>query len=608
MSFVGAANDRRYPEIADHGVIGDLQTAALVASDGTIDFLCLPEFDSPTVFARLLDAERGGHFVVAAIGDDVHSEQHYVRDTNVLVTRFVADAGEVELVDFMPIRRATAPSRIVRFARVVRGTATIECVCAPRFDYGRASHDLLLQRGVAHFTAADGTRLRLTTRAPLVAAGRDVVVQRELNRGERIAFVLELMPTRERTDRTIDRWATRALRRTIVFWRRWIGKSTYRGEWRAAVHRAALTLKMLQNRQSGAIIAAPTFGLPEQVGGARNWDFRYAWVRDASFAAFALGRIGLTREARCFARWIAQRCVEAKSPGELQSLYGIDGRRELTEHVLEHLEGYRGSRPVRIGNAAHDQLQLDIYGELMDALYQHDKHAEPTSRALWERIVELTDWVCRNWERADQGIWELRGGKQHFLYSRVMCWVAVDRALRIAARRRFSVRSAEWGHVREAIHADVDEHFWNDALGAFVGARDGDAVDSACLVMPIVGFIAATDRRWRSTLRVVEARLVRDGFLRRYDMPGMDTDAGAVAAPAFTICSFWYIECLALAGEMEKARAVMTRVLKHANSLGLFAENIGVDGEQTGNFPQGLVQAGLIRAAVDLAGCGGETH
>lgn len=594
-----------YPAIADHGVIGDLRTAALVALDGTIDFLCLPEFDSPTVFARLLDADRGGSFRVALMIDDLRHEQRYVRDTNVLVTRFIGTDRELEVIDFMPVPRAAAPTTIVRLARMVRGAGTIRCRCAPRFGYARGTHEVSMAAGAALFTAADGPALRLTTRAPMHVVGSDVDAECALRAGERVAFVLDVMPSRDRASVTNDRWATRTLRQTIVFWRRWIGKSSHQGASGTALRRSALALKLLQSRRTGAFVAAPTFALPEQVGGTRNWDFRYAWIRDTSFTIFALGRLGLWTEARAFSSWLVERCEQARSPGELQSLYGIDGRRELPEQVLDHLEGYRRSRPVRIGNAAYDQLQLDVYGELLDALYQRDKHVEPTSRLLWRRIVELTDWVCRNWDRPDQGIWEVRGGGQHFLYSRVMCWVAVDRALRIAARRRLRAPRDEWRRIRDIIRTDVHEHFWNESAGAFVGARDTDAIDAACLVMPMVGFIPPTDPRWLSTLRVVEARLVRDALVRRYDMTGMDTDAGSLTAPSFTICSFWYVECLALAGEIDKARATMTRLLGLANHLGLYAEDLGPTGEQLGNFPQGLVHAGLISAGIALASARG---
>jgi GH15 family glucan-1,4-alpha-glucosidase len=390
------------------------------------------------------------------------------------------------------------------------------------------------------------------------------------------------------------------MRRTIVYWRRWIAKCAYGGEWRAAVRRSALTLKLLQSRRSGAIIAAPTFGLPERIGGSRNWDFRYSWIRDASFTTHALVRLGLSREARAFTCWVSKRCEESEEPGELQSFYGIDGRRDLTEQVLDHMAGHRDSRPVRIGNAAYDQLQLDINGELIDALYVADMHDEPMSRAVWKHVTDLTEWLCRNWQRPDHGIWEVRSGCQEFLYSRVMCWVGVDRALRLASRRRLTAPRDRWRATRDAIHHDVQANFWHAELGAFVGVKGSTSIDAACLVMPLVGFISATDSRWQSTLRLVEARLVRDALVRRYDLEGMDTDAGSLTAPSFTICSFWYVECLARGGEMEKARLAMRKLVGHANPLGLYSEDIGSDGTLLGNFPQGLAHSALLGAAIAL--------
>jgi GH15 family glucan-1,4-alpha-glucosidase len=584
--------------IADHGVIGDLQTAALVASDGTLDFLCLPEFDSPTVFARVLDVERGGHFAIAPVREWDRAEQRYVRDTNVLVTRFVADDLELEVVDFMPIERTAAPSRVVRLVRALRGGGGIRMTCAPRPDYGRVVPAISLGDRRASFDGPDA--FGLTSTVALRRAGDDVVAEFDLRSGERAAFVFGRRNGDHEPALPNVTWATRAMRRTIVYWRRWIAECAFEGEWRAAVRRSALTLKLLQSRRTGAIIAAPTFGLPEHIGGARNWDFRYSWIRDASFTVYALVKLGLSREARAFTCWVSKRCEESEKPGELQSFYGIDGRRDLTEQVLDHMPGHRNSRPVRIGNAAYDQLQLDIYGELIDALYVADVNDEPISRAVWKHVTDLTEWLSRNWQRPDQGIWEVRSGCQEFLYSRVMCWVAVDRALRLASRRRLTAPRDRWRATRDAIHHDVHASFWNAELGAFVGVKDSTSIDAACLVMPLVGFISATDSRWQSTLRLVEARLVRDALVRRYDLEGMDTDAGSLTAPSFTICSFWYIECLARGGEIEKAHLAMRKLVGHANPLGLYSEDIGSDGTLLGNFPQGLAHAALLGAAVAL--------
>ena len=603
-SFRSSARDGRYASISEHGVIGDLQTAALVAVDGRIDFLCLPDFDSPSVFASLLDADCGGYFSISPAGDPTDGEQRYLRDTNVLVTRFATTAMELEVVDFMPVERRPGPSRIVRLVRVTRGGGTVRVCCVPRFDYGQEAAAIDLGAGTALFAGSNGVRLGLTSNVPLEQVAGGVGAEFHLEAGRRALFVLQDGDHATRHPPNA-RWAARSLRRTIVFWRRWIKRVTYHGDWGTQVRRSALALKLLQSRRTGAIIAAPTFGLPEQIGGSRNWDFRYAWIRDSSFTVYALVRLGATREADAFMRWAVRRCEEADAPGELQSFYGIDGRRQLTERTLEHLQGHRGSRPVRIGNAAYDQLQLDIYGELIDALYLRDRHDRATSHAQWRHVVALTDWVCHNWQRPDQGIWEVRSGNHEFLHSRVMCWVAVDRALRLARRRNLPASHERWREVRAAIREDVLINFWSDELGAFVGAKGSTSVDGACLVMPLVGIIAPTDQRWLSTLRVLEQRLVRGSLVRRYDMEGMDTDAGSLTAPSFTICSFWYVECLARSGDLEKARTVMSQLLGHANHLGLFSEDLGLDGSQLGNFPQGLAHAGLIGAAMSITDLSG---
>ena len=583
-----------YPRIADHGLIGDQRTAALVAVDGTIDFWCAPEFDSPTLFASLLDELRGGRFAVAPVGGTPKS-QRYVRDTNVLITTFAVGSGEVELVDFMPLFR-TAPHGIVRLVTARGAPATIRMRCEPRFDYARAQHAILLDGSGADLCSDGRTLLRLTTSARLQTHGNDVVAEMQLAAGERAAFVLEYDVARPGRRWTVSDSA-RAMRRTIVHWRRWIARCRYRGRWQKEVRRSALVLALLHSRRTGAIVAAPTFGLPEQIGGDRNWDFRFSWIRDTSFVIFALTRLGLELQGTSFASWIEARCAEA-APGELQSVYGIDGQRVLTENTLDHLEGYRGSRPVRIGNDAYGQFQLDIYGELLDALYMQDRWRSRTTRAQWFRIEELANWVSENWRRPDQGIWEVRTGAQEFLYSRVLCWVALDRALRLARRHGFPAPLQRWRETRAAIRHNIEESFWNAELEAYVGSKGSNALDAACLIMPIVGFLSAADARWIATLTRIEERLVHDGLVRRYELPGMDTDAGSPSAPSFTICSFWYVECLALAGRRRDATQAMERLLADSNHLGLYSEDLGPDRQLLGNFPQALPHLALIGAAL----------
>lgn len=584
-------------------MVGDGQTAALVALDGSIDFLCLPRFDSPGVFLRLLDAAQGGAFDVVPALTGRRISQRYVRDTNVLITRLAGAEGTVEIRDFMPMERVPGAPRLVRRVSGRRGRVSLRVRCAVRFDYARTVPRIELHGSRATLREPAGPlALRLRSPVPLHRDGDDVVAHLALCPGEHATFVLELVAGGARLSDPEPRPAATGVRSTLRFWREWISQCTYDGPWRDAVRRSALVLKLLQYRPTGALVAAPTFGLPEQVGGARNWDFRYAWIRDAAFAAYALQRLGFREEMAAFIQFAASRCEQSAAPGELQPMYRVDGSTDLAEHTLDHLAGHRGSRPVRVGNGAYDQLQLDIYGELIDALYASDEHGAPATAALWRHVTTLTEWVCRNWERPDQGIWEVRAGCRHFLYSRVMCWVAVDRAIRMAERRSRPAPLSRWREVRQAIRHDVEERFWSEREQCFVGERDSHALDASCLVMPLVQFIAPEDPRWRCTMRALERHLVQDGLVRRYAMPGMDTDAAAPTQPFFTICSFWYIECLARAGETRRAAELFAKLLGHANHLGLFSEDIGRDGELRGNFPQGLTHLALIGAALALPG------
>jgi GH15 family glucan-1,4-alpha-glucosidase len=591
--------DGRYPAIESHAIIGDLQTAALVALDGTIDFLCLPHFDSPSVFASLLDAEKGGCFRISPALEQPRHKQLYLPDTNLLLTRFLAPEGVVEISDFMPIHPPEHTSRLVRRVKTVRGEIRYQIRCAPRFDYARSAHRLKLELGKAVFT--DGNMvLRLASSVPLRADGADATADFTLRAGETATFILEQVGEEHDHHPTdLDGYVKGSFKRTMNFWREWIGLSTYAGRWRDEVHRSALALKLLNARWSGSIVAAATFGLPETIGGGRNWDYRYSWIRDASFTLYALSRLGMTEETEAFIAWLAQR-FESSQPEALKTLYTIAGGSDLTERTLDHLEGYRGSRPVRIGNAAADQLQLDIYGELLDAIYLYDKYKESTSYALWGRIAAIVNWVAANWQRPDDGVWEVRSGRREFLYSRILCWVAIDRGIRMAVKRSFPAPLSQWREARDAIYRDVHEHFWDPKLGAFVGVRDTRRLDAACLIMPLVRFISARDPRWLSTMRAVETRLVEDSLVYRYEIEGIETDGLEGIEGTFSICSFWYIECLSRSGDLQKARFLFEKMLGYANHVGLYAEEIGPAGEHLGNFPQAFTHLALISAAYDL--------
>jgi len=588
-----------YKPIEDHGVIGDLNTVALVADDGSIDFLCFPRFDSPSLFLALLDEDKGGRFQIAPVEAVNRRRQMYLPDTNVLLTRFLSEDGVAELSDFMPVEvEGGIAHNLVRRIKVVRGGFRFRMLCQPRFDYARAEHRVERHGNRIVFTSEgdDGTVLRLWSSVPVKIEQGDAIATFELSAGEHAAFVLEGVVDDSEPSLYGEEYVTSAFKQTVNFWRGWIDRSTYRGRWSDMVNRSALVLKLMTSQEYGSIVAAPTFGVPEEIGGSRNWDYRYTWIRDASFTLYALLRLGFHEEAAAFNEWVEDICEDANPAGRLQIMYGIDGRRTLTEVELPDLEGYRQSRPVRIGNGAYGQLQLDIYGELMDSVYLFDKYGAPMHYDLWGHLVRLIDWVCDNWDQADDGIWETRGGKRDFLYSRIMCWVALDRGLRLARRRSLPCEYERWRGVRDSIHHQVFTEFYSSKRQAFVQARGSEHLDAAALMMPLIRMISPTDRRWLSTLRAIEDELVEDSLVYRYrngdGLPGTEG--------TFSICTFWYVECLSRSGDLEKARFFFEKMLGHANHLGLYAEQLGPFGEHLGNFPQAFTHLSLISAAFDL--------
>ncbi|MEQ1860077.1 MAG: glycoside hydrolase family 15 protein [Chthoniobacteraceae bacterium] len=583
--------------IENHALIGDLNTVALVAIDGTIDFMCFPRFDSPSVFASLLDAERGGHFSITPQHEDVKHKQLYLPDSNILLTRFLTPNGVAEISDFMPVDQAVPAHDLVRRVKVVHGELTFRMTCAPRFDYARAKHRCTIEGESVLFTS-DSLLLRLRSSVPLSVEGDDVTATFTLRANESAAFVLEdgsVAPRGDLHERVVEDFKS-----TLNYWRAWIRRCTYVGRWREMVHRSALVLKLLVSQAHGSLVAAPTFGLPEAIGGARNWDYRFTWIRDASFTVYALMRLGYMDEAAAFSRWIEKRCEELNPDGSLQIMYAIDGHHELPESELPHLRGYRDSQPVRIGNAAYDQLQLDIYGELMDSVYIFDKYGEPVTHGLWTNLVRLIHWVTENWRRADEGIWEVRGGRQEFLYSRLMCWVAIDRGVRLARRRSLPCPMVEWMRVRDEIYHDIHTNFWNEELGSFVQFAGSTTVDASCLLMPLVKFISPKDPRWLSTLKVIESVLVEDSLVNRYKVGDAASDGFEGEEGTFNMCTFWFTECLARSGDPRQGRFIFEKMLGYANHVGLYAEQLGPQGEHLGNFPQAFTHLGLISAAYAL--------
>ena len=595
--------------IADHGLIGDLQTAALVSTDGSIDWFCCPRFDSPSVFAALLDEERGGHFRVAPASGAYTTKQMYHPDTAVLITRFITEAGVGEVVDFMPPTsdRATDNHRIVRMIHCVRGEMSFEIDLAPRFDYGRRPHTLEMTGHGAVF-AADALTLTVhpvreetdERLAHVRIDEGDVRLSIRLTAGQVRGVVLESAadgPPREIRVAEFQR----LFDETVGFWRSWLGRSTYTGRWREAVQRSAITLKLMTYAPSGGLVAAPTTALPEQVGGERNWDYRYTWVRDASFSVYALLGLGFVEEALRFSLWLRDRAEQrvGGEGGPLNIMYRVDGSSDLQEESLGHLSGYRGSRPVRIGNGAADQLQLDIYGEALDSVYFLDQRGIELGHRGWMAICELLDWLAAHWDQPEEGIWETRGGRQNFTYGRLMCWVAFDRGIRMAAAHGRPADVAGWAAARDAIYQQIMEKGWNERRQAFVQHYDTEVLDSSLLRMATVGFIAPRDPLWISTLAAMDAELVTDSLVYRYN-PAASPDGLRGSEGTFSLCTFAYVDALARAGRLDDARLAFEKMLTYANHVGLYSEEIALTGEQIGNFPQAFTHLALIDAAITL--------
>jgi GH15 family glucan-1,4-alpha-glucosidase len=592
----------QYPPIAEHGLIGDLQTAALVTTDGTVDWFCSPRFDAPSVFACLLDRERGGRFQIAPVDEDCVTRQLYFPDTAILITRFMTAGGVGEVIDFMPVsdpHRATDRHRLVRAVRCVRGLMRFTLDCAPRFDYGRQAHELELTPEGAVFHAPS---LRLTLHGPaaLERHGDDVRATITLRAGQVDGVILE-SATGDAPRRPSAEELLGLFEETARFWRGWLGRSTYRGRWREMVDRSAITLKLMTYAPTGALIAAPTTSLPEQVGGERNWDYRFTWIRDASFSVHALLGLGFTDEAKAFVRWVSDRADEqaGEASGPLKIMYRVDGSSDLVEETLDHFEGYAGSRPVHIGNGAADQLQLDIYGELLDSVYLADRHAIKVGHPGWTKLSALTDWLCEHWDQPDEGVWETRGGRQNFTYGRLMCWVAMDRMVRLARESGRPADLARWITERDRLYRAIIEHGWNPQRGAFTQHDKTDVLDASLLMMPLVGFAVPTDPMWLSTLDAMDTELVSDSLVYRYN-PSASPDGLRGSEGTFSICTFWYVDALARSGRLEQARLAFEKMFTYANHVGLYAEEIGLTGEQLGNFPQAFTHLSLINAAINL--------
>ena len=602
----------RYPNISDHGIIGDLQTAALVTTDGTIDFFCCPRFDSPSIFASLLDAGKGGYFSIKPAADGYVTRQLYLPNTAMLITRFMTSDGVGEVLDFMPVieGKPTDRHRLVRLLKVARGVMRFEMEIQPRFDYGRASHTMELNEAGAVFRTEGGMHLTVHTAgrrrnvaeggAEVERAGDGLRATFTLREGESgRGLVLESMggEPRSLSPEEIDQLADD----TAAYWKNWLGRAAYLGRWRETVSRSAITLKLLTYEPTGAPVAAATFGLPEQAGGERNWDYRFTWIRDGSLTMHALTNLGYLEEAARFATWIRDRVTEqaGEASGPLKIMYRVDGSSGLIEENLDHFEGWRGSKPVRIGNGAADQLQLDIYGEAMDALYAGTEYGMPIALQGWQSLTEIIDWVADHWDQPDEGIWETRGGRQDFTYGRFQCWVALDRAIRVAQRTGRPANIAKWVTERDRLYNQIKDRGWDEKTGAFTQRYGSDVVDSSLLFMPLEGFISPQDPMWLSTMRVIDEQLVSDSLVYRYN-PAASPDGLHGDEGTFSLCTFLYVDALARAGKLDEAVLIFEKMQTYGNHLGLFSEEIGPTGEQLGNFPQAFTHLSLINAAITL--------
>ena len=658
-----------YQPIENYGLIGNMRTTALIGLNASIDWFCHPRHDSPSIFAAILDGQKGGHFKIESTVSQDNHKQFYYPETNILITRFLCDCGVGEVVDFMPLGNSTVHNWIVRQVRTVRKEISFRAECYPAFDYGRAAHKTTTtDTGARFFCAEDPCKgdndpvenpaeaqcqcFELVTEVPLTINDRGAFAEFTLKEGETATFIFkpainqsddcevaDYEEIEEKSKRSINtakarqqdgqtqpalslsqaqldnlnQTAEQFFNETTHYWRKWLSQCVYTGRWRRQVERSALALKLMTYEPTGAIIAAPTTSLPEHIGGERNWDYRYTWIRDAAFTVYALMRIGFTAEARDFMGWLEARCQELGEGGSLEVMYRIDGKLDLEEDSLDHLEGYKGSKPVRTGNSAFKQLQLDICGELMDSAYLYNKYGEFISYDFWVHLRYLTNWVCDNWQRKDQGVWESRGGKKNHVYSRLMCWVAVDRGLRLAESRSFPAERSRWEKVRDEIYEEIIEKGWDEDRQAFVQAYGEKDLDAGCLIMPLVFFMAPSDPKMLKTIRAVkkppqEGGLTANSLVYRYNSldSGESSDGLTGQEGTFNLCTFWLVEALTRAGsadpeQLDEARRIFEEMLTYANHLGLYAEETGISGEALGNFPQAFTHIALISAAWNLS-------
>jgi GH15 family glucan-1,4-alpha-glucosidase len=598
-----------YLDLEDYGLIGNLETCALVSRDGGIDWLPLPYLESPTVFAAILDADKGGRFQIRPVTKYVAS-QCYIGDTNILQTTFVTAFGTLVVTDFLPVNDGSlgdALWTVLRKVECTQGRVRAELLFDPRFDYARALPSFEI-RGDGARAVAGNDRLRLQSPFPVSATAAGLRAEFALGAGEEQWVLLQYNHEAPRE----AAWCEQMLAAVHAYWTRWSDgcdacKETIDPTWRQVISRSCLVLKLLICPETGAIAAAPTTSLPEEIGGERNWDYRFAWIRDAAFTIQALYQTGHEEEASGFRRWLRNRVVRTPNVPALRVLYPLHDDDHTEEIELDHLEGYRGSRPVRIGNGAADQLQLDIFGEALEAVYETTRYGEEIRPEHWPYYAAIADYVCSAWEQPDYGIWEVRTEPRHFVYSKLMCWVALDRAIRIARRRGFDAPLARWRASRKAIREAIETRGFNRRLNSFVQAfGDEEALDAANLLIPQHGFLPYDDPRVQGTIEATQRYLVsKDGLVYRYN----SDDGVAGGEGAFVLCSFWLVNALALSGRVEEALALFNRLLRFVSPLGLLAEQVDPEsGKQLGNFPQAFSHIGLINSVIYLEEALGKRH
>ena len=605
MSDTHTTSPNKYLPIEDYALIGDLHTAALVGKNGSIDWLCIPRFDSPSVFGAILDTDKGGFFRIAPIDmSDVQCKQMYFPETNILLTRFLSSEGVAEVTDFMPVKEVGTSHyhhQLIRSVSLVHGSLPFTLTCRPAFNYARDSHQVETSDAGATFHHSQ-MHLHLASPIELKPDGKGgAQATFTLHKGQTIHFILESISENQqgRSPLSEEEYQT-AFRDTLHYWQRWIAKCTYQGRWREQVQRSALVLKLMTYAPTGAIVAAPTTSLPESLGGSRNWDYRYTWIRDASFSLYSLLTLGLTQEAEAFMKWLDARCHELKDGGTLQPMYGIDGEHKLTEIELTNLSGYRNSRPVRIGNGAYTQDQLDIYGEMLDAIYIYNRY-DAISYDLWQNVLRLLDWLSHHWQDPDEGIWEVRGGPKKFLHSRLMSWVAFDRAIRITRHRGWPAPTEDWVKIRSQIYEQIMSEGWSSKEHSFVQYYGSDAIDASTLLLAITNFTGSKEPRMLATINRIEKELSEGALVRRYNPADAASDGlDKQNEGTFSACSFWLVEDLAQAGRLDDARLRLEKLLSYGNHVGLFSEEISPSGKALGNFPQAFTHLALITACYHL--------